>query len=431
MLPCLLAITALTAACAAQGGGGLREYVKQPQPQFGWSKQGESTVGDIKIVTLRMRSQVWREIPWDHAIQVFLPAKAEFPRTALLFVTGGNPGPTETFLGATLVQRIKAPAAILYNIPNQPLLGGKLEDDLIAHTFSEYLESGDGTWPLLFPMTNSAVRAMDALQAFSREGMEAPIDGFVVTGASKRGWTTWLTAAVDTRVRGIAPMVFDNLNFERQMPRQLELWNRYSEQIEDYTRRGLQQKMSTERGKRLVSMVDPWFYRKELKLPKLLINGANDRYWATDATRIYWDDLEGEKHLLSIPNAGHGLDDRNRLLNTLAAFFRSVAAGRPLPRLTAAQANSGGSVRLEVRSTMPPKEVRIWTARAAGLDFRPVRWQSAPAKANGDASHEAEVPAPKDGPERGLAVFAEAEYEVDGQRFTLSTPSVVYGSNGK
>ena len=65
-------------------------------------------------------------------------------------------------------------------------------------------------------MTKSAVRAMDAVTAFcAREaGGQSKSRSFVVSGASKRGWTTWATAAVDKRVVAIIPIVIDMLNLE-------------------------------------------------------------------------------------------------------------------------------------------------------------------------------------------------------------------------
>ena len=60
-------------------------------------------------------------------------------------------------------------------------------------------------------MTKAAVRAMDTATEFlAKEGVR--LEKFVVSGASKRGWTTWTTGVVDKRVVAIAPLVIDMLN---------------------------------------------------------------------------------------------------------------------------------------------------------------------------------------------------------------------------
>jgi len=57
---------------------------------------------------------------------------------------------------------------------------------------------------------------MDAFTAIAKT-KGATVDHFVVSGASKRGWTTWTTAAVDKRVVAIIPLVIDTLNVEKAM----------------------------------------------------------------------------------------------------------------------------------------------------------------------------------------------------------------------
>src|SRR5437762_3390125 len=121
--------------------------------------------------------------------------------TLFAWVTGGSARPDYVWLGMELARKIRAPVAFLYHIPNQPLLDSNLrEDDLIAETFVRYLNTKDENWPLLFPMVKSVVKAMDVLQAFGKKEWRAPIDKFIVAGASKRGWTTWLTDRKSTRL---------------------------------------------------------------------------------------------------------------------------------------------------------------------------------------------------------------------------------------
>ena len=89
--------------------------------------------------------------------------------------------------------------------------------------------------------------------------------------------------SIDPRVQALAPMVIDVLNMGPQMKHQVATWGKYSEQIHDYTERGIQKYMPTERGQALEQIVDPYSYRQTLTQPKLIILGTNDRYWPLDA----------------------------------------------------------------------------------------------------------------------------------------------------
>lgn len=415
-------ILILTAGLWATGTAALADlagYIARPEPQYHWEKVSETQEGFITVTDLKLRSQVWRGIPWDHTLRVYRPVTVKYPKTALLLITGGNPGGEEAQLASLVVTAAQAPVAILYNIPNQPLFDGKTEDNLIAYTYEEFLKSGDDTWPLLEPMTKSAVKAMDALQAYSDQEWKAKIEQFVVIGASKRGWTTYLTGASDPRVKAIIPIVFDSLHLEAQMPHQLALWGEYSEEIAPYTSQGIQHALKTRRGRQLARLVDPWYYCRRLTMPKLLVNGANDRYWPTDATSLYWDALPGEKSLLYVPNSGHKIEDVSRVIATAIAFFRHIAGNEAFPQLTFEESGKGETRTLRVRSNVKPAEARLWVARSDSFDLRNSTWEAAPMNADGDA-YTGEVTVPQKG---SVAWFAELVFAGTAGTFTLSTPS--------
>ncbi len=125
---------------------------------------------------------------------------------------GSEPDLEEQALLGTLAKRLSTPAAILYGIPNQPLCGGLREDAVVFCTFPRFLEASDATWPVLSPMVQGAVPVMGAISESAVRDLGLSVDGFVVFGASKRSWTNWLAAAADQRVKGVAPIAYDNLS---------------------------------------------------------------------------------------------------------------------------------------------------------------------------------------------------------------------------
>lgn len=410
----------------------LDDYVKAPDPAFSWKQTSNHTTPAGAIHSIDLTSQVWQGITWKHELTIYEPAELTYKDAVLLFIVGGSTGskPDEKDhkLAFTLTKTTGARVAVLHQVPNQPLLGDRKEDDLISETFVRYLETKDKKWPLLFPMVKSAVRAMDAVQAWAKERGGDEITRFVVTGASKRGWTTWLTGAADKRVVAIAPMVIVMLNLGLQGPNQLEVWGRYSEQIDDYVRRGLMERAQTAEGAELWRMVDPYTFRDRLTIPKMLINGSNDRYWTLNAIDLYWDGLKGPKYLVELPNAGHGLEShRDWALSGLGAFFRHQVTGRPMPEVSWSESSSpAGGGQLTIRANPAPRSARLWTASAADRDFRDSKWESAPLEPA--TAITAALPKPAHG--RGAA-FAELEYEIDGIPYHLTTTFFVSGIKPK
>src|SRR4029450_1453198 len=154
---------------------------------------------------------------------------------------------------------------------------------------------------------------MTAGQELARKAGWPEVNGFMIHGASKRGWTSWLAGASgDPRVRAIAPMAIDVLNLRAQQAPQIETYGAMSERIDEYDRAGIPEKLGTPRGRRLVELEDPYSYRKRLTLPKLVIVGTNDRYWTQDALNLYWDGLKGPKWVLYVPTSGACIEGARR-----------------------------------------------------------------------------------------------------------------------
>lgn len=389
----------LLTALPANGETPLDEYIALPDAAYKFELVGEQRVGPHKLLTVKLTSQNWRGNDWEHWLAIIVPGKIRHPSRAVLVIGGGSSrnldsfpelrGDTQQFINM-LANSTGAPIAFVTNVPHQPSFGDKYEDALIAHTFDRYLETSDETWPALLPMTKAAIRAMDTVQTvLSDQGHDAP-GKFIVTGASKRGWTTYLTAATDPRVLAIMPMVFDVLNMPEQMPHQQKSLGSLRDKIDDYTKLDIPARLVTPAGKALVSMVDPFSYRDRLSMPKLIVLGTNDPYWSTDASSLYLDQLSGPTMMYYAPNKGHRLG--TSVAPVLLSFVQAMLDGRELPSVTWSIDKPG---QLSVQCDAPNIIAMQWSATSPTRDFNKANWSSKMLK--GDNSWQVKTDAPTSG----------------------------------
>src|SRR5205085_2890716 len=118
-------------------------------------------------------------------------------------------------------------------------------DDLIAYGHVKFMDTGDPAWLPRLPMVKSAVRAMDAVTEFlgSEAGGKTVVKQFVVAGGSKRGWTTWLTGAVDPRVAAILPLVIDVVNVRACKINHYSAYGFWAPAVGDYTRHKIHERL--------------------------------------------------------------------------------------------------------------------------------------------------------------------------------------------
>ena len=371
----------------------LNAYVHNDDPTWGWEVRNVYQIENTKAYSLLFISQKWQGTLWRHELIVLVPDSVK-QDGALLFIAGGsvndgmpeisNPD-DETLLLSALADRNNALVCILKQVPNQPLYGGLNEDALIFYTLNEFSKDRDFSWPLLFPMTKSAYKAMDAIQEFAVQELDRQVNRFLVSGISKRGWTTWLTGALqDPRVEAIAPMVIDMLNIPATFDYQKQLYGDYSEKIQDLGNLDISQTIHSEFGKAIVQMIDPYSYRDKLTMPKMLIMGTNDPYWTVDAVKHYINEIPGHNLLHYVPNAGHGLGDKVQAFGALGAFFTHMLYRADYPVCEWNLVEKRRNIELKVKAS-PDKltGARLWKSVSDSRDFREATWTKSDIPLNG------------------------------------------------
>jgi len=410
----------------------LDRYVAKPDPAYAWELARTDKEEGLTSYTIDLTSQQWltdKEVDrplWKHWLTISVPDTVAHP-TAMMFIEGGNNRPDDKPRGADgdmkrLARQTNTVTATVFMVPNQPLVfadamgWGRSEDAMIAYTWDKYYRTGGEEWPARLPMTKAVVRAMDTLQAFcaSEAGGGHTVKDFVVAGGSKRGWTAWTTAMVDTRVRAIVPCVIDLVNVIPSFRHHYEVLGSWSVAIGDYQALGILNWLDTPENAALMAIIDPINHLERLKMPKLLINAGNDQFFVPDSSKFYWDQLLGAKWLRYMPNVGHGLE-RAEAYRNMASFYHAVVANLPIPNYRFSFEEDGViEVRLlpgEDGSTAQPKAVHLWQATNPNArDFRGTRavYEKSPIEAAEPGVYRAAVEKPESG---FTGYFVELRYD--------------------
>ncbi len=384
LLLCAIAFLSITAAAQETA---LDRYIAKPDSSYGWKLANTLSGEGYRGFVLELTSQTWRSAAevdrpvWKHWLTIVKPERVASNKALLVIGGGNNKNPMPQTISARtlrLALETNTVVAELGMVPNQPLFFsdskevGRSEDDLIAYTRIKHMQTRDDQWLVRLAMVKSGVRAMDAIQEFLRsdEGGRVNIDQFVVTGGSKRGWTTWLVGAVDKRVIAIAPIVIDALNSEMITRHHFEAYGFFSPALKDYVNHKLfPDKVGTPEYQRILAIEDPYNYRhrERLKIPKFILNAAGDEFFLPDNSQFYFGALQGEKHLRYVPNGKHNLAGTDAI-DSLVAFYESILNNRPRPRFSWKKEKDGS---LTVTVKDKPTEVNLWQAtNPKARDFR-------------------------------------------------------------
>jgi len=367
---------------------------------------------------------------WKHWLIIVSPDQIKHTTGMLVIGGGDNDGSVPKEPDQLALEYAKATnsvVATLGMVPNQPLTfvgetKPRWEDAIIAYSWDKYLTTGEERWPLRMAMTKSAVAAMDTIQSVILEEEDKEIKKFVVTGASKRGWTTWTTAGVDSRVEAIVPVVIDLLNLEPSFEHHWSVYGFWASAIQDYVDMKIVDWWSSEEMRSLIALVDPFSVKERFKMPKLLVNAAGDEFFLPTSSQFYFDELPGEKYLRYVPNANHNVSEGTDALETILAFYASILNGVDRPKFSW-ELEKDGSIR--VLSGSKVKEVIMWSAtNQKARDFRKDiignSWEPKVLQQNEDGTYVGIPIKPKKG---WKAYFIEMTYETPfGLNLKLTTP---------
>lgn len=397
LLLCALSLTAAT----ARGGFTmlddpttlLDKFVQEPDPSYKYAVWKTEKAQGYTLLLVNMTSQTWLNEQvvshpvWNHFLLLCVPDDAHLlvKNHALMMIQGNNmnqiPKMNDEYI-VPICQTTQSIAAALFNIPEQPLQfpgdveTKRSEDSLMAYSWYQFMKSGDYHWPVLFPMVKASVRGMDTITSVVKSVFGHDIETFTLFGASKRAWTAWLTAAVETkRVKHLIPIVIDLLNMDSVFKHIHNSKCGWPEAMKDYEKMGVLELLGQPEFDSLIQLIDPYQYVNRLAhMPKVIINAGNDEFFWPDGSTFSYLNIPGAaKQIRYVPNAGHALSGSDALLSILISYY-ALLHNIELPQYTFEKTLlDSGSANLTMTLTKGkrPTKVLLWACtNEKNRDFR-------------------------------------------------------------
>jgi PhoPQ-activated pathogenicity-related protein len=422
----------------------LDAYVAAPDPAFAWKVEKTFTGAGFHGAVLELTSQTWMTAAesdrpvWKHWLTVTIPDQLTSNK-AFLYIGGGS---SSTAAPASATTRFAQMAidtgsviAELAQTPNQPIRfadtpdKARSEDDIIAYLQARYDADRNPIALVRLPMVKSGTAAMTAVQQFlaGDAGGKKTIDGFVVSGGSKRAWTSWLVGLLDERVIGMMPIVINVLDVDATTRHHWETMGYFSPALGDYVNHKL---IPDEIGRKMVeinTIEDPLNYRGRpaMKMPKFIINAVGDEFFPPDNTKFSYHLLPGSKQLRMLPNSRHSTAGTD-INESMTAWYDNLIHNRATPEYSWEVRDDGALV--VDPGTAKPSQVLLWQGNnPAARDFRvqtlgDKAFTSTPLTAQADGSYVGNVEKPASG---FTAYFVELTYPTGG-KFPLKVTTEVY-----
>ncbi|CFR13923.1 phop/Q-regulated protein PqaA [Yersinia frederiksenii] len=379
---------------------------------------------------------------WQHEVEVFIPEGITSTQGLVVINNGINhgtetvpaSGPTDFSIETlqNIARSTNTPVIAISTIPNQYLEyqqdgTPRKEDYSVARSWSLFMAAPEerSTLPLHIPMTAAVSQVMTMVQ---HALPEKSLDSFVVTGLSKRGWTTWLTAITDSRVSAIAPFVIDLLNTRIGLEHMYQSYGgNWPIAFAPYYQDEIDKKLETPGFTKLMQIIDPLQYldteyQARLSIPKYIINASGDDFYVPDNTDFYYDKLPGVKVLRVAPNSSHyGITAFSE--QSLITFVKRLHQSTSMPQINASIGMKDKIQTLTVQLSEAPEKAVLWVAvNPDARDFRyacGVRYTEFPLAITPEKTIEVALTAPTTG---WQATFIEATFD-DG--FVATTPVYV------